>query len=524
MKCIVHRMTANPSTSEFDVIVIGSGMGGMTTATALSRFEHKVLLLEQAQTIGGLTHSFSRNGFTWDVGLHYCGTFGPNQTGGQILDWLSDGTIEFRSVGTVYDTMHFPDGLDISVARPAEAYKMELKDHFPNNAAEIESYFEALLTAEEAGHLVAAERSMPEPFRFVHRWWNENKIQRWCSRTTSEVIADIVTNEKLAAILSAQWGTYGGKPTEASFAVHATVMSHYLDGAGYPVGGAGTIAKGLVPVIETAGGSARSATPVSAILIEDGKAVGVRTSSGEEFTAPVIVSAIGAGETVKHLLPLEIREQAWAREIATFKPSICHFEVFLGLEGDIAQYGATRSNHWYYESWNTTDTIWSADDDVPLPMMFVSFPSLKDAAHDPGPSNRHTGEMLVWADWSSVTEFAEGGAELRPDNWTAFKQNIEDKLIAFFTRKFPALAPLVVYREVGTPLATASFTGHSKGGFYGVETTPRRMLSEALNTKTPVPGLFLTGQDVMLPGIAGAFWGGLLGAAAIDRRVFKKFS
>ncbi len=132
--------------------------------------------------------------------------------------------------------------------------------------------------------------------------------------------------------------------------------------------------------------------------------------------------------------------------------------------------------------------------------------------------------MLVWADWSSVAEFAEGGAEQRPDNWTAFKQNIEDKLMAFFTRKFPALAPLVVYRELGTPLATASFTGHDKGGFYGVETTPRRMLSEALNTKTPVPGLFLTGQDVMTPGIAGAFWGGMLGAAAIDRRVFKKFS
>ena len=62
--------------SEFDVIVIGSGMGGMTTAAALSRLEHKVLLLEQAQSIGGLTHSFSREGFSWDVGLHYCGMLG----------------------------------------------------------------------------------------------------------------------------------------------------------------------------------------------------------------------------------------------------------------------------------------------------------------------------------------------------------------------------------------------------------------------------------------------------------------
>ena len=515
-------MIATTSANQFDVIVIGSGMGGMTTAAALSRLDHKVLLLEQAQMIGGLTHAFTRDGFSWDVGLHYCGTFGHDQLAGRILDWLSGGTIEFHSVGTVYDTLHFPDGFEVSVGRPAAAYKMELKDQFPDNVAEIDAYFEALLSAEEAGHMVAAERAMPEPFRSAHHWWNKRKIERWCSRTTGEVIAEYISNPKLAAVLSAQWGTYGGKPAEASFAVHAIIMGHYLEGAAYPVGGATAIAKGLVPVIEAAGGSARAGTAVSEILLEDGKAVGVRTSSGEEINAPYIVSAIGAGETVKHLLPVDIREQHWVREVASFEPAICHFEVFLGFEGDIARNGATRSNHWFYESWDTNDAISIAADGGPIQMMFVSFPSLKDPAHDPGPSSKHTGEMLVWADWSSVAEFAAGGAEERGDKWEAFKQSIESRIMAFFAEKFPALAPLVVYNELGTPLATASFTGHEKGGFYGVETTPRRMLSDALNASTPVPGLFLAGQDVMTPGIAGALAGGMLGAAAIDPRVFQK--
>lgn len=514
-------MMATLPENEFDVIVVGSGMGGMTTATALSRLDYKVLLLEQAQTIGGLTHAFSRNGFSWDVGLHYCGLFGRDQPAGKILGWLSGGTIEFQSVGTVYDTLHFPGDFEISVARPAAAYKMELKDCFPDNAAEIDAYFEAQQSAVAAMHMVAAERSMPEPFASAHRWWNESKIQRWCARTTSEVIADIVSDEKLAAVLSAQWGTYGGKPTQASFGVHATIMSHYLDGAGYPVGGAAAIAKGLVPVIEAAGGSARAGTPVSAILIEDGKAVGVRTAAGEEFKAPVIVSAAGAGETVKRLLPEEIGAQEWAQEIASFKPSVCHFEVYFGFEGDIARYGATRSNHWFHESWDTDEAIWAAAS--PLPMAFVSFPSLKDPTHDPGPSNKHTGQMMVLADWSAVAGFADGGADERPAEWAALKHDVEAKLMAFFTKKFPALQPMVVYQELGTPLATALFTGHEKGGFYGVETTPRRVLSEALKARTPLPGLFLTGQDVMTPGIAGALYGGMLGAAAIDPRVFQRF-
>ncbi|MFY0612793.1 MAG: NAD(P)/FAD-dependent oxidoreductase [Hyphomicrobiaceae bacterium] len=514
-------MMATLTENEFDVIVIGSGMGGMTTATALSRLDYKVLLLEQAQAIGGLTHSFSRNGFSWDVGLHYCGLFGRAQPGGKILDWLSGGAIEFRSIGTVYDTIHFPDVFEISVARPAAAYKMELKDRFPDNAAEIDAYFEALEEANAAFRMVTAERAMPEPFAYAHRWWNESKIQRWCARTTGEVIADIVSDPKLAAVLSAQWATYGGKPTEASFAVHALIMSHYLDGAGYPVGGAAAIAKGLVPVIESAGGSARASTPVSAILIEDGKAVGVRTASGEEFKAAAIVSAAGAGETVKRLLPKEIRAQEWGQEVATYKPSVCHFEIYLGFEGDIARHGATRSNHWFHESWDTDDAIWQASS--PLPMAFVSFPSLKDPTHDPGPSNKHTGQMMVLADWSAVAGFADGGADERPAEWAAFKQDIEAKLTAFFTEKFPALASMIVFKELGTPLATALFTGHEKGGFYGVETTPRRVLSEALKPRTPVPGLFLTGQDVMSPGIAGALYGGMLGAAVIDPRVFQRF-
>ena len=404
-------MTDIQSESDFDVIVIGSGMGGMATAAALSTYDHKVLLLEQARKIGGLTHSFSRNGFTWDVGLHYCGTFGHDQLGGRILDRLSGGAIEFKSVGTVYDTLHFPDKFEISVGRPAEAFKMELKDHFPDNAAEIDAYFDALASAEDAGHAVGNDRAMPEPFRSAHHWLNKKKIQRWCGRTTGEVIAELISDPKLAAVLSSQWGTYGGKPEEASFAFHGIILSHYLEGAYYPVGGASAIAEGLIPVIESAGGRAQAESAVSEILLQDGSAVGVRTESGEEFRASKIVSAIGASETVKHLLPADIQGQDWAREIAEFRPSICHFDLFLGFEGDITEHGATRANHWFYESWDTNDAIWAAGDDEPIKMMFVSFGSLKRSDHDPGPAKKYSADALVWADWSAVEKFAlRGGA------------------------------------------------------------------------------------------------------------------
>jgi len=352
--------------TDYDVIVIGSGMGGMTTAAALSRLDHKVALLEQAPFIGGLTHAFSRDGFSWDVGLHYCGTFGPDEPSGRILDWLSGGAVEFCSVGEVYDTLHFPDGFEIPVSSPGDAYKSELKTRFPDHATEIDMYFAALKSASAAIRSMSVGRSMPAQLRKVHRWWNRKEIDRWCARTTEEVIEEIVSDSGLASILSAQWGTYGGKPDEASFAIHATVISHYLEGARYPAGGAGVISKALVAVIEEAGGIARAATPVEQLLVEGGSVTGVRTSTGESFTAPVVVSAIGAGETTKRLLPAEFQQQAWVGEITSFEPSICHFQLFLGFEGDIAENGATRSNHWFYEKWDTRNAIWSDVENDPV--------------------------------------------------------------------------------------------------------------------------------------------------------------
>ena len=302
--------------SVVDVIVIGSGMGGMTTAAALCKVGHKVLVLEQAPFAGGLTYSFSREGFTWDVGLHYCGTFGHDQPGGKILDWLSDTSIDFASVGPVYDTLHFPGGFELAVSRPVAAYKMELKERFPGHEAEIGAYFAAIEAGATAVQMVTGERGMPEPIKSLHRWWNRKTIENWCGRTTGEVISGITSDIRLQAVLSAQWGDYGGWPKDASFGVHAMIMGHYLDGAGYPVGGAKMIAERLMPTIERTGGTIMTSSPVAAITIENGHAVGVKTAAGEDLRAPVIVSAAGARDTVLRLLPKHIGARSWTDEVA----------------------------------------------------------------------------------------------------------------------------------------------------------------------------------------------------------------
>ena len=499
-------------------------MGGMAAAAALSRVGRRVLLLEQHDTLGGLTRSFSRDGFTWDVGLHYLNYVAPGEPMRDLIDWLSDTPIEFASMGAVYDNLHIGSAEVLSLSRPYEAQEMDLKERFPDEAEAIEAWTTALRAGREAMDKIFPTRAMPELAGHVLRWWNRRTIKRWCSRTMQEVITDITDHPELAAVFAAQWGDHGGRPSRASFAMHAVMAGGYLDcGAWYPVGGGAAFAEHIIPTITKHGGEARAGVRVKRLLFDGKAVVGVQTEDGTDILADAVISDIGARETVDFLLPDDCGHEDWIAAVRALSSSIAHFNLFLGFEGDIEAAGATKSNHWVYPA-GDVDAVWSnAPDGVP-PGMFISFESLKDPTHDPGPRQRYSGEVYVWADWSTVAPWAGTRPDSRPDDYHDFKRRAEQTILTQFGSTFPDLAELVVYHDLATPLSTVDFTGHRKGAFYGLEVTPERVMSDALGAKTPIKGLYLAGQDVASPGIPGALWGGVLAAASVDPSVLKKLT
>ena len=507
--------------TEWDVIVIGSGIGGMAAAAALSKVGRKVLLLEQHRTLGGLTHSFSRNGFTWDVGVHYLSGLAPDDHAREMLDWLCDTPIEFVSLGAVYDALHIGSAEPLFLSRPYEAQERDLKDRFPDHAQAIEAWTKALREGREALYKIFPTRAMPEVAGDMLDWFNRRPISKWCMRTTKEVIDDLTDDPALAAAMAAQWGDHGGRPSKASFAMHALIAASYLvSGSWYPVGGAAAFAEHIIPTIFKNGGEARAGVRVNGLIFDGDRVVGVRTDKGEEILAEAVISNIGARETVDTLLPDAGSHEDWIAEIRELPSSIAHFTLFLGFEGDIEAAGATKANHWFYPT-GDVDALWENAPNGTPPHMTASFGSLKNPAHDPGPTKKHMGQFLCWADWACVAPWADKTAEERGDDYAEFKHQVEETMMAEFEKRFPGLAKLVVYRELATPLATVAFTGHHKGGFYGLDVTPERVVCDALRAKTPIPGLWLSGQDVVSPGVPGALMGGLLSAASVDPRVFR---
>jgi len=506
-----------PEHAEWDAVVVGSGIGGLAAGAALAQTGRRVLLLERHFVLGGLTQTFEREGFRWDVGVHYVGDLRPAAPEGRLLQRLGVDGLTFAPLPQAYDRLHFPEGFRFDVRAPEAAWLADLKAAFPEQEAAIDRYYAALEDATSVAPLLFASRSTPPLVGKAMRWWKGSRIERWAPMTTAEVIGRFVDDPKLAAVLAAQWGDFGGAPAVGSFVLHALVTRSFRNGAFYPVGGSAAIAPAFAHVIERAGGQVRPSAEVSEIVVVGDRALGVRLADGAEIRAENVVSDVGARGTIERLLPPRWRDTHWAREIVSLAPNIANVALYVGLEGDISAAGATAANDWWYDTWSVDDVVWRDPFEQARPVsVFASFPSLKDPAHR---GRRHTAELHAWADWKLFETWQRSAPGRRDGEYLALKESLQHTLLDVFRDKYPGLVPMIRFSEASTPLTMLAFTGHEQGAFYGLETSPRRLMCDALSPRTPIRGLVLAGQDVSTPGVAGALMGGVMAAGVVDARV-----
>jgi all-trans-retinol 13,14-reductase len=505
--------------TKWDAIVIGSGMGGMTTAALLARFGRKVLVIEQHYVPGGFTHMFNRPGYTWDVGVHAVGEVTARSLTGRILADLTDGRLEWAPLGPVYDQFHLPGGFHIDFPDNPRQFRENLVAAFPEEAAGIDAYLAKVkeVAAGMRGYYLA--RTMPERLSWLGDRVLARKSQEAFEQRTRDVIAGFTKNEKLRTVLVAQWGYYGSPPSRSSFAIQALVAKHFMHGGYYPVGGAKQIAHELLRTVASAGGWTRIATSVEQILLENGKAVGVRLTSGEEIRAAKVISAAGVASTLRRLLPESMKATPWARDIEQLEPAPAHVCLYLGFKGDIRKAGASAANQWFCNTWDAEQEAWdiSQPDALPkAPVLYCSFPSLKDPTHDPGPKEHHTGEVVTFVPWKAFESWQGTRWKRRGPEYDALKAMLQESLLEQFLSWMPQLRPMVDRVELSTPLSTDNFARPMHGSIYGIEPTPERFRNPWLRPRSPIPGLFFSGSEVATVGVIGAMMGGVLAATAAE--------
>ena len=140
---IGYRYRPKRLAEHYDAVVIGSGIGGLTTAALLSDLGWSVCVLEQHYTAGGYTHSYERNGYEWDVGVHYIGDVGAPTRTRKMFDFLTDGKLEWAPMDDEYDRFYIGDRV-FSARAGKQEFRDNLARQFPDEAAAIDAYLDRL--------------------------------------------------------------------------------------------------------------------------------------------------------------------------------------------------------------------------------------------------------------------------------------------------------------------------------------------------------------------------------------------
>ena len=508
----------------YDYIVIGSGMGGMSSAAMLAKLGKRVLVLEQHYVPGGFTHTFKRKGWVWDVGVHAIGEVTEKSKTGRLLHALTDGRLQWETLGETYEEFYYPDGFRIDFPDTPQKFQAALLEAFPGEQKALDAYFAKI--KEVAGGMMGyyMARTLPAGMGRVADRTFARSAQGYLRQRTMDVLDELTDNERLKAVLVSQWGYYGAPPSRASFAMHALLARHFLWGAYYPVGGSQRIAVELLRTVADAGGWTRINADVEEILVHRGKAIGVRLrgkdgAPGEEILADRVISAAGVWSTVARLLPAGYRDERWVSEVTKLKPGPAHVCLYLGFEGDIREAGCSAANKWFVDTWDTNFEYWDVRAGQPVgraPLLYCSYASLKDPNHDPGPKQRHTGEIVTFVPWETFEPWLNTRWKKRPEDYEELKQQMHEQLLEQYLEQLPELRPMIKYAELSTPLTTDHFVRPAKGSIYGLEPTPERFATMELRPRAPIENLFFSGSEVTTVGVMGAMMGGILATLSAE--------
>ncbi|WP_160152192.1 NAD(P)/FAD-dependent oxidoreductase [Microbulbifer sp. ALW1] len=515
---IGRRYRAGRLDGPYDAIVIGSGIGGLTTAALLSDQGKKVLVLEQHYTAGGFTHAYDRHGYEWDVGVHYIGDVGEHPTmTRRLFDFISGGRLQWAPMDSTYDRICLGDNqYDLVAGR--QAFVAELSRRFPGEQQVIEAYLQRVMAVAAAMPLITLEKLLPRWCSPVLNLYKKIRWPAYLNKTTYDVLRELTDNEELIAVLTGQWGDNGMTPQSGSFIIHALIAKHYLYGGYYPIGGSSQFAETIIPQIQKSGGEVFTYARVETLLLDGKRVTGVRMADGTEILTPAVISNAGVFNTFEKLLPQSAADAAgYLCQLREVRPSMSHLCLYIGLQKTAAELGLPKTNYWLYPSadYEGDFATYLENPQAEIPLVYISFPSAKDPSFEQRYPGRATIEIVAPAKFAWFEHWKGETWGKRGDEYEALKQQFSERLLEHLYRHFPQLRGQIDYSELSTPLSTRYFCEYQHGEIYGLDHDPARFTRNWLRPKTRIKGLYLTGQDIMSCGVAGALFAGLVTAQSL---------
>ncbi|HWR16703.1 MAG TPA: NAD(P)/FAD-dependent oxidoreductase [Terriglobales bacterium] len=477
--------------NQYDAVIIGSGLGGLSCAAAFARQGFKPLVLEQHDRPGGYATSFQRpGGFEFDVSLHSTTVGDRNGVFNLIPGFPEITDVEFVPHPTLFRAI-FPQH-DFTVAnRNINSFVDQLTKAFPAEKDSIKTLFDDMAgLANDFGKLFQARGNVDFsrfPIDFPH-------LYKYSGSTWAQIVDPIIKDPKLKGIISAQWGYYGLPPSKLASTYYAGPLYSYLTSGGfYPRGRSQTISNAFVKFIESRGGKVMLNSQVEKILVKDGKAYGVATADKTEYLGKVVVSNASGYSTFHTMLDPKQLPADYLTKLDSYSVSLSCFQVFLGLKKDLVREVGIKDAEIFYNTSYDPEADYKAalNCDTTNPGFGLSL--YDNLFEGYSPKGKNTVNILTLQGYEHWKPFE---ADYWKGNKTAYnkeKYRIAEILIKQAEKVLPGLGKAIEVKEIGTPLTNIRYTGNYRGAIYGFDQTLDNSNPRRIGHTTPIKNLYLAG-------------------------------
>lgn len=493
----------------FDTVIIGAGIGGLTTGNLLAKNGQNVLILEKHSQVGGYVTTYKRKKYPMDV-VHVIGGLKNDASIDRIFKYLNlYSKVQVIEVEKVF-VYRFP-GYDISCYTDMEKYGAELKDNFPEEKKNIDRFL-----AEMTGMWgqILASYYNPATLKlalYPLRFPKLVKYQHW---TFEKFLDQFTTNHELKKILSAGWGYNGlNMPRVSAIYMIAMLMSYHTGGAWYPKGGFQNLSNAFAENFKEYGGTIRTSREVEKIIIKDKAAVGVLTNKGEEFFAKNVVSNSDTKNTFLNLVEREFVPDKVHQKVRNYKQSVSGFVVHLVVDMEIPE-SLSCGCVMYFPSFDTEEhqfSLWEKGEmelDASTMGLGMAVATFKDK--EMVPDGKHVLDLIYMP---APYEYFKKDTK---EEYKKLKEDISERMINAAENLIPDLGKHVIVKDVSTPLTYERYTGATEGGWYDIDCSPNQAILGRIRNKTPIPGLYLTGAKTFPgSGMFGSIQAGLFTADSI---------